>query len=232
MNTHGERFKLYHITRSEEVVVPEVKERLNKGIPQLFLVNTGREACRMESFRYLTKGEERLLGSYRKESDRNNYRVTHSIVNSIYANLLDCGIEELLFRRGKHQKPFISNDLNYHYNLAHSKNFALVGLHGRELGVDIEFIDEGLDYTAIARGLFTQEDREYIRGEPGNFFRLWVAKESYLKFRGTGFYSDPKDLAIKGEEEGKIILLDKTRGSCHPVFMAEHLSCSIGFSCL
>ncbi|ACL21981.1 4'-phosphopantetheinyl transferase [Desulfitobacterium hafniense DCB-2] len=232
MNTDGERLKLYHITSNEKVAIPEVKDLLNKGIPQIFLVNTNRGECRIESFRYLTREEEGLLGSYRQESDQNNYRVTHSIVNYIYANVLHCGIEELLFGRGKYQKPFISNDLNYHYNIAHSKNFALVGIHGRELGVDIESIDEGLDYKAIARDLFAQEDREYIQREPGNFFRLWVAKEAYLKLRGTGFYSDLKELAVKGEEEGKIILLDKTSGSCHPVFMTEHLSCSIGFSCL
>ncbi len=232
MNTGGGWIKLCPITSSEEVVISEVKEGLNKGIPRIFLVNTNREECRIESFRYLTREEERLLGSYRKESDQNNYRVTHSIVNYIYANVLHCGIEELPFRRGKYQKPFISNDLNYHYNIAHSQNFALVGLHGRELGVDIESIDEGLGYTAIARDLFPREDREYIQREPRNFFRLWVAKEAYLKLRGTGFYSDLKELAVKGEEEGKIILLDKTSGSCHPVFMAEHLSCSIGFSCL
>jgi len=89
------------------------------------------------------------------------------------------------------RKPYLKNRRDIHFNLSHAEGFALLGVHNRPIGVDIEKIRPVS--TGIAFRFLTEEDREFLSKTEEDekiwlsaFFRLWTAKESYGKAIGKG----------------------------------------------
>lgn len=231
MKISGEDIAFYFITSCDDVIISNVEKLLMKGVPQVLIIDTSKERCELETFIYLSDEEKSKSRSYKKEYDQNNYRVTHSLVNYIYSSILKCSVNNLPYRFGKHKKPYISNDFNYHYNISHSNNYAIVGILCSELGVDIEYYNEKLDYISIAKGLFSLVDMKYIQRDRKKFLQLWVAKEAYLKYKGTGFYRDINSIVITGADNNTITLLDQLNMSEHTIFIMDNQKYIIGLSC-
>lgn len=222
----------YSLASCNDVIISNVEKLLIKGVPQVFIIDTRKERCDIETFTCLSDEEKSKIRSYKKEYDQNNYQVTHSLVNYIYSSVLKCSVNNLSYEFGKHKKPYISNGFNYHYNISHSNNYAIVGILCSELGVDIEYYNEKLDYTSIAKGLSSLEDMKYIQQDRRKFFRLWVAKEAYLKYKGTGFYRDINSIVIAGADNNTITLSDRSNMSEHVVFIMDNQEYIIGLSCI
>jgi len=231
MKISGENIAFYTISNCDDVIIDNVEKLLMKGVPQVFIIDTRKERCEIETFMHLSDEDKSKIRLYKKGYDQNNYLVTHSLVNYIYSSVLKCSVNNLPYEFGKYKKPYISNDFNYHYNISHSNNYAIVGILCSELGVDIEYYNEKFDYTSIAKGLFSLEDVKYIQQDRRKFFRLWVAKEAYLKYKGTGFYCDVNSIVITGADNDTITLLDRSNMSEHSVFIMDNQEYIIGLSC-
>ncbi len=102
---------------------------------------------------------------------------------------LSNGRETPIFAKGENGKPYCIN-YPYHFNISHSEKYTVVAVADRPIGVDIEVIRP---FSAAATAKFlTEEEKNYIvlddnpdkRNE--RFFKLWCAKEAYLKLIGTG----------------------------------------------
>ncbi|MEV6153282.1 4'-phosphopantetheinyl transferase superfamily protein [Nonomuraea sp. NPDC052129] len=79
------------------------------------------------------------------------------------------------------------------FNLSHSEEWALVAVAppGSRVGVDVERIREDLDCLAMAGSMYQREEVDRLReaGPSGlrtGYFRLWTAKEAYVKAVGVG----------------------------------------------
>lgn len=94
--------------------------------------------------------------------------------------------EELIYGYGEYDKPYLKN-IDIKYNISHSGEYVICILSNKEVGCDIEVIKEAnLD---VAKRFFsTDEYKQIINSSNANdeFYRLWVIKESYLKYKGTG----------------------------------------------
>jgi 4'-phosphopantetheinyl transferase len=79
------------------------------------------------------------------------------------------------------------------FNLSHSKGMALYGVTlGRPVGVDVERVREGAEFSRIAERFFTAKEAEALRNCPAHvhaeaFFRCWTRKEAFIKAIGRGF---------------------------------------------
>lgn len=98
---------------------------------------------------------------------------------------------------GIHGKPYSPARPDISYNISHCRNLAvgalLTGCAG-EVGVDVEYIDRKniKRQKRVAERFFTQTERAQIAGAPDTamqFYIIWTRKESYLKYKGTGFSS-------------------------------------------
>ncbi|MBR2366812.1 MAG: 4'-phosphopantetheinyl transferase superfamily protein [Oscillospiraceae bacterium] len=100
---------------------------------------------------------------------------------------------------GAHGKPYLAGRDDLFFSLSHSGSIALCAVSDRELGADVQEcrdVREELlrrvcteaEYAALAS--CAQEEKKKL------FLRLWTAKESYLKYLGTGLTRDPGRLAI------------------------------------
>ena len=97
-----------------------------------------------------------------------------------------------------HGKPELATRDDMHFNVSHSSGMALVAIHSRPIGVDIERVDERIPHFDLASDLFTDAEQRELskpncdREKTRQFFRIWTRKEAFLKGLGTGFAVDPR----------------------------------------
>lgn len=78
------------------------------------------------------------------------------------------------------------------FNLSHSHGRMLVGVASqRDVGVDLEQIRSKADILKLARRFYAPAELDAIAlhdasGQRDAFYRHWVAKEAFLKFKGVG----------------------------------------------
>jgi 4'-phosphopantetheinyl transferase len=119
-------------------------------------------------------------------------------LRQILAGYLGCVPESLRFEYGAAGKPMLAGGMAgaLAFNLAHSGGWGLCAVtKGVEVGVDIERVDNPLDFEKLAAGFFSRNERNRLEasGRPRRrrlFFRIWTRKEAWLKGKGGGF-SDP-----------------------------------------
>lgn len=93
---------------------------------------------------------------------------------------------------GKNGKPYIENAEDFHYNLSHSGNWVVLGYSDNCIGIDVEQIYMTEGRRQVAETSFTKKELDYMTEVPYEnecalrFTKLWTAKESYLKYLGTG----------------------------------------------
>jgi len=101
-------------------------------------------------------------------------------------------------------KPRITGKPDFHYNLSHSGRWVVIAYGGSEVGVDVEQIRTDTDMETIAEAFFSPEERNYVREDSvqsrRRFFEVWTAKESYIKFLGTGLKKDLTSFSVLGLE--------------------------------
>ena len=88
-------------------------------------------------------------------------------------------------------KPRIPERPDFHFNLSHAGHWVVIAWGGSPVGVDVEQWDPRTNHRAIARRYFTEGEQGYIREDTlARFYQVWTAKESIIKFWGTGLSCD------------------------------------------
>ena len=87
--------------------------------------------------------------------------------------------------KGEKGKPYIQG-VNIHFSISHSENIWICAVCDKNVGADIQKIRKSR-YRDIADRFFTKAEKEYVDafGEEG-FFEIWVRKEAYVKYTGSG----------------------------------------------
>ena len=96
------------------------------------------------------------------------------------------GITDFTIDADSNGKPYIINS-NIHFNLSHSENYALCVCGTEKVGCDIEKIKNCKE--RVAKRFFCKNEYDALMNceDASQFFtRLWVLKESVLKFSGEG----------------------------------------------
>ncbi|MNX61339.1 4'-phosphopantetheinyl transferase sfp [compost metagenome] len=114
------------------------------------------------------------------------------LIRAVLPQMLDRTADELEFGTNLYGKPILlGHDHNIGFNVSHSGDWVVLaaGSSGR-IGIDIERIN-GMDLE-LARQFYTEEEYGSImkhqshEGRVLQFFRIWTAKESYIKAIGKG----------------------------------------------
>jgi phosphopantetheinyl transferase len=103
-------------------------------------------------------------------------------------------------------KPFI--DGGPHFSISHSGDWAVIAVCDSPVGFDIEAVAPARDVAGIARRAFHPSERcAAALGGLDMFYRIWTAKESYMKMLGRGITGMP-DFCVRldgrnGSVEGR-----------------------------
>lgn len=100
-------------------------------------------------------------------------------------------IEKLGVSRNEHGKPYFTTAINMHFSISHSGKYWACLFDSDNIGLDIEHYstrkmsDKRLN--DISKRFFMEDEQAYVGGDIVKFFRIWTAKEAYMKFTGNGF---------------------------------------------
>lgn len=125
---------------------------------------------------------------------------------------------------GPHGKPYLKSHPAFNISVSHAGNIALCAISESEIGADVQ------DHrplpaeraVGIANRFFSPDERDALLRETDTdaqralFFRLWAAKEAYVKYTGAGmaedfsrFTADPDGMRIvsvpENGKEGRVL---------------------------
>lgn len=163
----------------------------------------------------ISPDERERAARFKFERDRRRYLVAHLALHEILRRYLPVDSPRLSFDLGANGKPKLSQPLasgGVEFNLSHSNEMALLAVtHGREVGVDIEYVKEDFAFQEIAERFFTAREVAAMRGLPASlqrpaFFKCWTSKEAFLKAKGTGLSGalDEVEIALGGDGQVRI----------------------------
>ncbi|HEY4387450.1 MAG TPA: 4'-phosphopantetheinyl transferase superfamily protein [Ktedonobacteraceae bacterium] len=150
----------------------------------------------LEEFRLLLDATEKERARrFRFERDRRRYIVAHGTLRMLLGAYLQMDASALRFVTNAYGKPALAQAQHVQhlsFNLSHSHELALLAVTWRrELGVDVEYKRNDIEYDELARHSFSPYEQEQLRTLPASmkedgFFACWTRKEAYIKARGMG----------------------------------------------
>lgn len=141
----------------------------------------------------LAPEERERAERFHTQRDRDRFILARSALRAIIGRYLDVAPADVRFSYHPHGKPGLDggSGSRLRFNLAHSRDLALCALtHGREVGIDVEYMRDGLT-EGIAERFFSPLEAARLKAVPPErrqetFFRTWTCKEAYVKAMGDG----------------------------------------------
>jgi 4'-phosphopantetheinyl transferase len=141
----------------------------------------------------LSPDEADRANHYFFDRDRRRFTIGRAVLRLILSGYLETEAEQVQFSYGKFGKPTLAApNAGIRFNVSHSQDVAVVAVaHGREVGVDIEFVRQLTDREQLLTATFSSRELAVYRLLPcqqqqAAFFAGWTRKEAYLKARGEG----------------------------------------------
>jgi 4'-phosphopantetheinyl transferase len=167
----------------------------------------------------LAPDEQERAARFRFDIHRRRYAVGRGALRRLLGRELGLVPEAVAFEYGPRGKPFLAArhaGANLQFNLSNSEDLALVGfLHGREVGVDVEFLKPMPDAEEIGERFFSIPEREVLKRvakaeKEIAFFNAWTRKEAYLKAVGEGLAValDSFDVTLAPGEPARMLALN------------------------
>jgi 4'-phosphopantetheinyl transferase len=133
---------------------------------------------------------------FRLPEGRARFTAARGVLRDILGRYTGAEPASLQFGYQPSGKPFLlagTGAGELQFNLSHSKGMGLYGVTlGRPVGVDIELVRQGAEFSRIAERFFTSKEAEALRNCPAHiqaeaFFLCWTRKEAFIKATGRGF---------------------------------------------
>ena len=114
---------------------------------------------------------------------------TDALVSELAKNHIDGAVPAIL--RESRGKPYFAGETDVHFSVSHSGDFVAVAFAEMPVGIDLQQHKSHGDATARHRKLasryFHPREQKYLENDPfEGFFRIWTAKESFVKRTGRG----------------------------------------------
>ena len=151
---------------------------------------------------YVSESTKKEVVLYKIEKVRRTKLLGEAMVHQLIRTIF--GIHQIKIIKGPHGKPYLKNkNQKAFFNLSHSGDYVICAISDREVGVDIEKI--GRARMEVAHRFFHLNEVKLLgnllaEDQRNLFFRYWSAKESYLKYTGSGLSSPLSSFEVCFEE--------------------------------
>jgi len=141
----------------------------------------------------LSDDERRRAERFYFEPDRHRYVLARGLLRVLLGSYSAYAPSK--FSYGTHGKPRLAGvhgETDPRFNVSQSGNYILIALaNQREVGIDIEYINELPDMEKIAERFFSVREHTLLSAVPAPeksvvFFTYWTRKEAYIKATGDG----------------------------------------------
>jgi 4'-phosphopantetheinyl transferase len=159
---------------------------------------------------------------YHFAADRNIYIAAHALARFMLTEATGLPITTWRFVAGKFGKPALTSEfstLNLHFNISHTRGLAACAIANRQIGVDVERFDAGINLN-LAQNYFAPEEIQILDITPSSqrvqtFFRLWSLKEAYIKATGDGLSRPLNSFSFSLDPIGITFHPDRQGRPCH-----------------
>lgn len=114
------------------------------------------------------------------------------------------GIADFTVAENPFGKPHLENHPEFHFNVSHSGHYAAIAWGSGPVGIDLELLCHRDALPRLAARHFTAREQEYAKTTAG-FYEIWTAKESYLKYLGTGINRPLNSFCTRSPELAKLL---------------------------
>jgi len=149
----------------------------------------------LETFSEVLSPEERARSlKFHFERDRRTFTVCRGTLRRLISFYTGQDAGSIRFRLGSHGKPSLMGEhaCDLRFNVSHSGQLALLAFSlNQEIGVDVEFKREEVDFVSLAEMSFSREERAAVLACPPAdradlFYEYWTCKEACIKADGRG----------------------------------------------
>lgn len=154
-------------------------------------------------FEILSPDEKQRADRYRFEKDRRQFAVCRGILKRIIGGYLSVYPQAVQFSYNPFGKPYLTDSNScFRFNVSHSHGVGIVAIStNKEIGVDIELIDDKVDVFSVAEGAFSAPDVSLLKSLPSKlhsaaFFAGWTRKEACLKAIGDGLSTSEEQQSV------------------------------------
>lgn len=161
----------------------------------------------------LSNDEQIKADRYLFEKHRRRYILCRATLRNLLGSYLDRAPDTFRFAYNSHGKPFIANDdSGLRFNVSHCGEIMLAAfVLNSEIGIDIEAIQQDIDYLGIGQRWFSAQESNTLRDLPegkriGAFFRAWTRKEAYTKALGIGLTYPLNRFSVSMDETSPALL--------------------------
>lgn len=190
--------KVYRIeisNKKELQNLVDIAKALNFFDIMLVVVNT--DLFRIKDLKNFLKDDEiKKLDVYKSEVAKINFAVSRSILNKAFETISSVPFADVLVLRDKYNKPYIKNNSGIKFNISHMDGYVVIGFSKREIGIDIEKVNDDFAFEDILENCFTFREIDNIGFDAPMFYKYWTAKEAYLKYEGYGLIRSPKEIEV------------------------------------
>jgi len=158
--------------------------------------------------RVLSRDELARARSIQTETGKRRFVSSRIILRSILARYLGVSPGEVSFGYSSYGKPFLAKppgQRRMEFSLSHSKDSAVLGVTiDQAIGLDVEVSTHMPEAQALARRFFSDEESQLIQSLAENardeaFFRIWTAREAFLKAKGIGLTQQLSEIVIPSQ---------------------------------
>jgi hypothetical protein len=198
--------KIIKITGFSELNINEIVQLLNNDYTVVVIIDTNNSFMINECTPYLNKNQIEIMFKYKKENDRINYAATKAIVNMLFSRIEKLKYQEIRWQYGKYNKPYIENKGKIKFNISHTIECSIVTFSRNNIGVDIENLKRNIDYSEIKNNFFMNSEKILTLND---FYKHWVSKEAYLKYKGVGLTQSLESVVVVDESDNVVKIIDR-----------------------
>ncbi|MCR4794376.1 MAG: 4'-phosphopantetheinyl transferase superfamily protein [Ruminococcus sp.] len=147
----------------------------------------------------INDAEKERYNRFLRDKDKLRYACGRIFTKMISAAYLGSKAEDILIYADKYYKPHIKEHSDIlKYNISHSGDMVLLAFSSSgEIGIDIEQFDPCINESEICSAFHSEEIKAMAVGDnKRQFYRIWTAKEAYVKAVGKGFMIAPNSFFV------------------------------------
>lgn len=141
-------------------------------------------------FRFADKNKQERINRMKMKPDKDLTLAGDILAKAAIKKVFGIPIADIKFGYEESGKPYAAGLPDVHFNISHSGSIAICAVYDKPVGIDIQKMKNS-DFNSLAKRVFTEKEQELFSrsaqdSRKEQFFRIWTAKESYIKYLGTG----------------------------------------------
>lgn len=150
----------------------------------------------------LSADEKEKALSFETKQLQKNYVTARGTLRSLLGSYVNMPPLNIQFIYNKQGKPKIDSHDSVFFNLAHSKDLAIIAFSKiAEVGIDLEYMDSAVDFISLSKLVMTSEEQALFNSineqqQAETFYTNWTRKEAFVKGLGLGLQFDLKNCSV------------------------------------